>query len=59
MPNDQIQDLARIFATIVEVHGVKVAVESLPQDVQAKLNQYFMDELLRGWQTNNTDAPKS
>ena len=59
MPDDKIQDLARIFATLIEIQGAKAAVEALPPDMQFKLNQYFMDELLQGWQADKTDATES
>ena len=41
MPDDKIQDLARIFATIVEEHGVKAAIAALPRETQIELDMYY------------------
>ena len=41
MPNDKIQDLARIFATIVKEHGVKAAIEALPRETQIELDIHY------------------
>ena len=42
MSTDKIQDLARIFATLVEVHGVDVALAALPEETYWKLYLHFM-----------------
>ena len=41
MPDDKIQDLARIFTELVRTHGVEVVVMKLPDDVWMMLLKYF------------------
>ena len=43
MPNEKLDDLARIFATIVKEHGVEEALAALPEDVYWKLYTHFAE----------------
>ena len=40
---DTLQNLARIFATIVKEHGVEEALAALPEDVYWKLYTHFAE----------------
>ena len=40
---DTLQNLARIFATIVKEHGVETALAALPEDVYWKLYTHFAE----------------
>jgi hypothetical protein len=42
MSDDTLQNLARIFTTLIEVHGVEVALAALPEDTYWKLYLHFM-----------------
>jgi len=42
--NDKVlQELARVFATIIKEHGVETALAALPEDVYWKLYTHFAE----------------